>query len=61
MDSLPFPAHVQQEHIESGFFFLHQFQYILYTQAIFRPIWIWSIDRDHKAVPEVFITMSCII
>ena len=59
--SLPFSAHVQQEHVESCFLFLHQFQYILYTQTVFRPIRIWSIHRDHKAGPEVLISMSCVI
>lgn len=59
--SPPFPAHIQEEHIESSLLLLHQFQNALNTETVAWAVWIWGIHRHHEAVPKVLITMSSII
>lgn len=59
--SLPFSAHIQEEHIESSLLLLHQFQNALNTETVAWAVWIWGIHRHHEAVPKVLITMSSII
>lgn len=60
-ESPPFPAHIQEEHIESSLLLLHQFQNALNTETVAWAIWIWGIHGHHEAVPKILITVSSII